>query len=294
MSFTLWSPPTLTGAQAGGMPDIIGNLLRGYTGVVGAKYLPKEKESQIFANQIGPLATLATSPMFLQNPQFQQALSNLISKNSNILGPAFAGIGGGQGMQSEGNYPNTYAGQVGQRVAEAGNLAEDLSQAGVAKTNLSGAAGWLENNFGDLGKHLLNHLTKGKINSELAQKENQFETHLQNLKKNAIDTGMLSQKDAENVFAKRKNETRSQQFMRIQKTVPALFQQGGYNPNSIDAKIARDAQEKAQYETEHAGVTDNNANSGFTLLEGPDGSRGFVPADKARQLILSGEYKAIS
>ncbi len=292
MTFSLWSPPSLTPAQSGAMPDIIGNLLRGYNGVVNAKYLPKEKESKIFANQIGPLATLATSPMFLQNPQFQQALSNLISKNSHLLGHGFEGIGGGQGAIGGAN-PNTYAGQVGQRVDEAGNLAEDLSQAGGAQTKLSGAAGWLEDNFGDLGKQIVKHLSNGRINSNLAQKENQFETHLQNLKKNATDTGMLSAKDAEEVFAKRKNETRSQQFMRIQKTVPALFQQNeSYAPRDADAKIARDAQERAQYETERGGQNEN-ANSGFTHVQGPDGSTGYVPADKARQLIQAGQLKAI-
>ena len=233
--------------------------------------------------------------MFLQNPQFQQALSNLISKNSHLLGPGFEGMGGGQaggmGGMGEGN-SNTYAGQVGQRVNEAGNLAEDLTHAGAAQTGLSGGAGWLENNFGDLGKQLVNYLSKGKVNSNLAQKENQFETHLQNLKKNATDTGMLSAKDADEVFAKRKNETRSQQFMRIQKTVPALFEQKGYEPRSVDAKAARDEQERAQYETEHGGGNENS-NSGFTHVQGPDGSTGYVPADKARELIQAGQLKAI-
>ena len=53
MAFSFYSPPSLTPAQSGAMPDIIGNILRGYSGAVNAKYLPKEKESKIFANQIG-------------------------------------------------------------------------------------------------------------------------------------------------------------------------------------------------------------------------------------------------
>jgi hypothetical protein len=39
MTFTFYSPPSLTPEQSGAMPDIIGQLLRGYTGVTNAKFL---------------------------------------------------------------------------------------------------------------------------------------------------------------------------------------------------------------------------------------------------------------
>lgn len=47
MTFSLWSPPSLTPAQSGAMPDIIGNILRGYTGVTNARYLKPTLEEQL-------------------------------------------------------------------------------------------------------------------------------------------------------------------------------------------------------------------------------------------------------
>lgn len=47
MTFSLWSPPSLTPAQSGAMPDIIGNLLRGYTGVTNARYLKPNLQAQL-------------------------------------------------------------------------------------------------------------------------------------------------------------------------------------------------------------------------------------------------------
>ncbi len=53
--------------------DIVGDILGGYSGAVNAKYMPREKEAEIFHKQISPLAMLASSPYFSSlHPEQQQ------------------------------------------------------------------------------------------------------------------------------------------------------------------------------------------------------------------------------
>lgn len=47
MTFSFWSPPSLTPAQSGALPDIIGNILKGYTGVTNARYLQPNLEEAL-------------------------------------------------------------------------------------------------------------------------------------------------------------------------------------------------------------------------------------------------------
>lgn len=47
MTFSFYSPPSLTPAQSGALPDIIGNILRGYTGVTNARYLQPNLEEAL-------------------------------------------------------------------------------------------------------------------------------------------------------------------------------------------------------------------------------------------------------
>ena len=62
-NFTNAINPELSKSPIG---DIVGNILGGYASSVGAKYLPREKEADIFHKQIAPLAMLASSPFFLR------------------------------------------------------------------------------------------------------------------------------------------------------------------------------------------------------------------------------------
>jgi len=57
------------------------------------KYLPQMQEAEIFGKQFSPLASLATTPMFLNNPRFQAALGELVSRNMHL------GSEGGQGAE---------------------------------------------------------------------------------------------------------------------------------------------------------------------------------------------------
>lgn len=47
MAFTFYSPPSLTPAQSGAMPDILGKILGGYEGVTKARYLQPSLEEEL-------------------------------------------------------------------------------------------------------------------------------------------------------------------------------------------------------------------------------------------------------
>lgn len=227
MAFTFVQPRQLRPEQVNPMANLITKALQGYGQGVRAAYLPKELEADIFAKQLTPLATLATSPMFLQNPQFQTALGNLISRNLSMFG-------GHEFKGMEGSKLPTYAEQVGKDVNEAQELSKELSSEGKLKTGTSGLAGAIENYLGAPGKSIVDFLGKGEINSELANKQNRFENILSTLKNNAVQTGRLSAKDAEDIFSPLKNETQESRFNRIKKTAPFLFEQNE-SPNPATA-----------------------------------------------------------
>ena len=265
MAFTNYTPPLLNREQSGALPDLIGNLLSGYGGSVSAKYAPQQQEADIFNKQLSPLATLSVSPMFLQNPQFQSALGGLIAKN-------LSRFGGKDFKDIKFNMP-TYAQDVNREVHEAGNLAGDLSKAGKARTSLSGGAGWLENNFGEVGKKIADYFTHGTINSNLANQENRYKNIMEHLKNTEIQSQRLSRDQADEIFTKKENETYKQHYNRIKESYPNLFQQG--------------ENQGEQGEPEQPA----NAGNSEMLLIGPDGSQGFVPADKAIKLIESGKFR---
>jgi|GEM_PF-4364440 hypothetical protein len=215
MAFTFTQARQLKPEQVNPFANLISKSLQGYGQGVKSAYLPQMLEADIFSKKISPLATLATSPMFLQNPQFQSALGQLISKS---LGFA------GEGFQGGSNWP-TYAGQVGKDITELENLANDLTQAGKIKTGVSSGAATTENYLGDIGKHIVDFFSGGKVNSDLAQKQHQFQTLLKTLKNKALQTNSITAQDAEDLFSQRKDETPTQAVNRIKKTNPALFQQ---------------------------------------------------------------------
>jgi hypothetical protein len=109
MSFTYVPASKLTASRAGFSPDILGSVLGGYKGAVQAKYMPREKEAEIFHKQISPLAMLASSPYFSSlHPEQQQQMAAYISQ---MLSRQGLGSQGGMSGQS-GQMPQ--GGQMGQ------------------------------------------------------------------------------------------------------------------------------------------------------------------------------------
>jgi hypothetical protein len=206
--------------------NLISGLLGGYKNAVGAQYAKPMLEADIFAKKIGPLATLATSPMFLQNPQFQAALGRLIA---NGLGGAGQGFGG----MNVGN-ESTYADQFTKEIDAAEKDAQDLTKAGKAQTGASSLAGYIQNIFGDRGKQVFDALTGGNVTSELAQKENSLEDSLARLKKVALDTQQVNSSDADTIFKRHGNETPKQTLARVKKRFPNLVREGNINRAEIE------------------------------------------------------------
>ena len=232
MVFTAFQPRKLSPEEVNPFAGAVAKAMEGFNkGIESAylpkrrelemKYLPQQMEADLFAKRFGPLATLATTPMFLNNPQFQQALGRMLSEHM----PGFGG-GNPQGQYGGGNAP-TYAGQAAKDIAKAKEAAEKLTRAGKAQTGVSSIAGGAHNYFGDIGKHIIDFFSGGKVNSDLAQNENNLETYLSNLKNNAIQTQRLTSQQAEEVFRARKDETPDSRLARIQETVPNLFKQEG-------------------------------------------------------------------
>ena len=153
--------------------------------------------------------------MFLQNPQFQESLGRLISQN-------MGGLDGQQSQGGENRFP-TYTEQNHKTFEDTSKIAHELSKQGKAKAVVSGASGWLENTFGDVGKKVSDFLSGGKVNPDLYNQEQQFETNLKTLKQNAIQTNKVSPADAEREFVKKKNETPDATMKRLYKSFPNLY-----------------------------------------------------------------------
>ena len=245
MAFTAFQARKLNPEEVNPFSNVLSKALQGYGQGMKAAYMPKQIEADIFSKQIGPLATLATTPAFLQNPQFQAALGQIISKH---LGYA---QGGGQGGQGDGM--PTYASQAKKDIQDADALAADLTKAGKIKGYISSAGGGAVNYAGDLGKKIIGLLpggktTKGLVDPALAEKQHQFDTFLEGLKNRALQTQTLNQSQAEDVFSEHKDETPKQRLARIKRTVPSLFQQdqgmGGETQGGMDEGTAMDVEDQ--------------------------------------------------
>ena len=232
MAFSFWSPPSLRPEQVNPMAGLISRAMKNFqessnlatqipTQQLKLQYLPKQLEAEIFSKKIGPLATLATSPMFLQNPQFQALLGNMISQN---LGSEFGGGTGTKGTTEPGVRFPTYNEQNQQQFEKTAKEAEDLSGQGHAGTALSGAVSWLDSMIPGLGKHISEALTGGKITEEAFNQQKSFETDLNTLKRTAIQTGKISENDAQKEFIQKKGETPSATIKRIKKSFPYLYE----------------------------------------------------------------------
>lgn len=191
------------------------------------KYLPQMQEAEIFGKQFGPLASIATTPMFLQNPQFQKMLGQLIAQN-----PGMAGLQqGGQGGHGAANEPPTYAGQVQKDIARGKQLAHELTKNGKLLGYASSAGGGLGYYLGDVGRKLIGLLpgskTQEALNPHLAEVQHEFDTFLAGMKQRAIQTGAMTPAEADRQFIGHEDENPEQTLARLQKTVPSLFEQGG-------------------------------------------------------------------
>lgn len=258
------------GPQKSPMNNIIGQLLSGYTGGVNARYLPQEKEADIFAKRFTPLANLATTPMFLQNPQFQAALGQMLTKNLGFAGKEFQGM----------NLP-TYGGQVQKDINEAEHIAPHLSQAGKAGVGASGLAGTAESYLGSIGKYITDFLTGGKITPKLAHEENRFNDLLQTFKNNAIQTQRVTPQQAEKIFKVNKNETPEVALKRIKKEAPYLFENQQSNPG-VHAKKATKASSNPKSSEEKYPAPEGSV----LLLK--KGEEYYIPADEVENALREG------
>ncbi len=278
-SFTFNPLPLLTPEQQNPMNALISRAMENFGKGTKLAYLPKQLEADIFAKKLGPLATLATTPTFMNDPHFQAELRKFLSQGG------FGNYGNGEGAS---NGAPTYAEQAGLNAADASRLAHALTKAGKGNVGISSLGGLIQNYGGDLGKKTLDFFTGGAVNPNLSNQSNKFDTELNLLKNKAIQTQVLSPEQANEIFRRLPNETPDDTMKRVVSTNPQLFQQPN-NPNfinennppkSVDEKIARDEQERAQYEK---GINPNKPPKGASvLMETPDGKQWFVPVDKVK------------
>ena len=138
MTFTFSPARKLSPEEYSPMQALISRALEGYGKGVNASYLKKQREADLFAKEIGPLAALASNPNFRGfDPNTQKMIADRIS---GYLG----GRQGGEGMpQSNQESPPGYANSadIYNRLAEGSKT--PLSEGGqlnVAKSRAAGAA----------------------------------------------------------------------------------------------------------------------------------------------------------
>ncbi len=231
--FPVFQRPVGTPEQTSPYNNFISNAMKSYQHGVRTKYAPEMMEADIFNKQLGPLATLATSPMFLNNPQFQHALGGLISENLHKFGHGFHGAG----QEDNKVHFNSFSDNAKREVEHAVRNANKVSDAGKVATGVSGLAGKAESLFGHYGKDFVNWASGGKISSELAKSQNEITDSLNHLKQMAVQTQQMSPRDAEETFSIHENETSKQALDRVKKTNPELFQQqDNYTGDSQDER----------------------------------------------------------
>jgi hypothetical protein len=244
MTFTFTNYAGIT-PRPSPMHDIIGKMLGGYAQGVNARYMPQQQEADIFSKRIGPLATLATTPMFLQNPQFQAALGNMIAKNLGFAGKEFQGVGN--------THMPTYAEEAQKTANKASEISKKLSKAGNVKIGESSLLGSAENYIPGISKYiqpLLNFFNKEEVTPQLAQDKNTFDTQMLRLKRIAVQSGQYSEKDADDIFTQKKDETKEQAINRARKSAPNLFEQeqstDQEDQRNSDNKMLNEASEIAE------------------------------------------------
>jgi len=195
---------------------LISNLIGGYGQGIKAHYMPEQIQADIFAKKLGPLATLSANPIFMQNPQFQEALGHLVSS-------AFKGHGGAEGALGDSLSAPTYSGQANMDADEAEALANRQAGAGTANVHASGWVGQLNKFAPGFGDKVSQFLTGGAVNSKLAKEKNTLDTLFSRMKQYAINSKTLPEKDIDELFETNKNETDADKLARIRKTNPGLY-----------------------------------------------------------------------
>lgn len=358
MAFTNYTPPLLNREQSGALPDMIGNLLSGYGGAVSAKYMPREKEAEIFHKQISPLAMLASSPYFSSlHPTQQQQIANYISSimgNQGMGGqPGQQGQSGNMGMpmgqqqvgmpmgipqgapQQQGGYdiegnslapqnpaehftskmtqsaftsgtphrgaggetiytptgPNVQKGlEVLTETKGLKNLFDKYSQVaskvgsgGQFKRDLSAIAGGIQKTGLPFTQKISEVLGGSTLSNEAADAET-FKAQMAP----ALRAIGFSDPEIQNMLRYYPGETQKNIEKRLKDTWPVIERKIKQHKKNLNKGVNVSGNNSNQ---EQPNEVQKNTNAGDMLLIGPDGSQGFVPAEKAMELLKSGQFK---
>lgn len=162
MTFTFNPLPILSPEQQNPLNAFISNALKGYQGLKKASYLPKQLEADIFSKEIGPLASLASSPNFTGfNPEVQKLIAERIGK---YLTHGQAGMGKGSTESAPG-------------YASGGNVFDRLKQGLESVESPGGRGNVVRSTFGGTLKKIVgeNPISKALGGGNAADEEAQFE-----------------------------------------------------------------------------------------------------------------------
>jgi len=255
-NFSSQSVPLLNSEQAGAMPDMIAKMMQSYTKQQHAKYLPQQIQAEIFNKEIGPLATLASSPNFTGfNPETQKMIAERIRHHL-----------GGQGASPEGST----AGYASDK-----NIYDRLSH-GASESFGAGKRS-------EVGRSkLVNLLEQFGLSPEISKQLGGTGASQEKVKfDQAIEEGIHQLK------LKGYSEPQARHLL---ERIP------GENDKTYKERIKplflSDNSEQESTEPNANEVPETTTPKGAEmLLIGPDGSKGWVPADKANELISSGKFK---
>lgn len=219
------------------VPDLTGALQQGFK----TAYTPKMLKAELFHKTISPLATLAVSPLFMANPQFQQSLGDLIQRQMSSLG---YGMGGGEG--GEGRGP-TYHEQIGEKGRQAEEYAHHLTQGGKLGVGASEAVSGASAIFKPFGDFLQKAF---HVTPQLYNEKSRFDNRLRDMETYLTNTGRYTSQYAHEALKPLPHETPDATLARIRENVPELkpyFEQKnrGSSSSSIESKQTQDFQRAA-------------------------------------------------
>lgn len=223
---------------------LISNLIGGYGQGIKAHYMPEQIQADIFAKKLGPLATLSANPIFMQNPQFQDALGHLVSS-------AFAGHGGNEGALGNSLSSPSYSGQANIDADEAEALAKHQAGAGTAQVGASGQISEINKFIPGLGDKLSKFFTGGAVTPQLAKEKNTLDTIFSRMKQHAINSKTLPERDIDELFETKRNETDYDKLMRIKRTNPQLYN-GYFGGNKTSETSENNGSKEDQNESDNS------------------------------------------
>ncbi|HEY2811768.1 MAG TPA: hypothetical protein VGJ00_10330 [Rhabdochlamydiaceae bacterium] len=354
--------------------DLIGKILSGYGGAVNARYMPREKEADIFHKQISPLAMLASSPYFSSlHPEQQQQIAGYVQQmlSKQMQGsPLFQGMSGIQGIpqgqanaipqnQSSGfGAPNMQMPQMGnpdqslapQNAAEhftkkftqsslapgapfrgasgetvytppSGAVSEginvltntkglkklfdqyastlpELANAPEVQKSLSRGASEVEK----LGERFNLPFTKQISNILGGNKLSQQQASIASLKAQmgpSLRALHFNNDEINDMFSIHPGENRKNVKDRLMSIWPVIEKRINLHRKNLEegvnvSKRPLSSNDMNMNNESSEGVPLSQANGGHVLLMAPDGTRGWVPADKASELIRLKNLKRVS